>query len=393
MRATMERFYKSQPIIKQEGANSDQTNQMPQKASSTLRLTVLTEDEDIRTKDTIGNKDAMHADDEEVIPLPTNKDIITDPALFSTHLQEIDKDLNLFTNEPTLTSEGVFVSQGEGPSTCDPIMASKALDKEKLLSSHCKHGSHVAVKPMNKIDDAVSGNENLTGTWKRKPQQQNKSKEVTESMLMKRVNRDSDEEMEDAEGSRKRRAADCNAVGTPMYVATKKLKKCKKMLKAWDRDHFGSVKDNIKKLKDQLWKAEMESVRSGSYEEAARIKFELSVLESSVSRVSDLFYPDTRIWDPGKLEENFYPWEAELISRIQVSDGNAEDLLVWPLTSDGSFSVRSANRFLALADFSSQPSSSSGIEQQNFWKNIWKIRAPNRIKHFIWRAARDALPT
>ncbi|KAK7858174.1 uncharacterized protein CFP56_013819 [Quercus suber] len=164
MRATMERFYKSQPIIKQEGANSDQTNQMPQKASSTLRLTVLTEDEDIRTKDTIGNKDAMHADDEEVIPLPTNKDIITDPALFSTHLQEIDKDLNLFTNEPTLTSEGVFVSQGEGPSTCDPIMASKALDKEKLLSSHCKHGSHVAVKPMNKIDDAVSGNENLTGS-------------------------------------------------------------------------------------------------------------------------------------------------------------------------------------------------------------------------------------
>ncbi|XP_030928675.1 uncharacterized protein LOC115954851 [Quercus lobata] len=34
--------------------------------------------------------------------------------------------------------------------------------------------------------------------------------------------------------------------------------------------------------------------------------------ESSVSRVSELFYPNTRIWDPGKLEENFYPWEAEM---------------------------------------------------------------------------------
>nr|POF09032.1 hypothetical protein CFP56_14973 [Quercus suber] len=338
MRATMERFYKSQPIIKQGGANSDQTNQMPQKASSTLRLTVLTEDEDIRTKDTMGNKDAMHADDEEVSPLPTNKDIITDPVLFSTHLQEIDKDLNLFTNEPTLTSEGVIVSQGEGPFTSDPIVATKALDKDKLLTCHCKHGSHVAVKPMNKKEDAVSGKENLTGTWKRKPQQQNKSKEVTESMLMKCVNRDSDEEIEDVEGSRKRRA------------------------------HRWLPNLNYNKIISPR-------------------------RESSVSRVSDLFYPDTRIWDPGKLEENFYPWEAELISRIQVSDGNAEDLLVWPLTSDGSFSVRSANRFLALADFSSQPSSSSGIEQQNFWKNIWKIRAPNRIKHFIWRAARDALPT
>ena len=115
--------------------------------------------------------------------------------------------------------------------------------------------------------------------------------------------------------------------------------------------------------------------------------------ESSVSRVSELFYPDTRIWDPGKLEENFYPWEAEMVSRIQVSVGSVEDLLVWPLTSDGSFSVRSAYRFLASENFSSQPSSSSGIEQQNFWKKIWKIRAPNKIKHFIWRAAKDALPT
>ncbi|KAL0000585.1 hypothetical protein SO802_014366 [Lithocarpus litseifolius] len=69
--------------------------------------------------------------------------------------------------------------------------------------------------------------------------------------------------------------------------------------------------------------------------------------ESSVSRVSDLFYPDTRIWDLGKLKENFYQWEAEMVSQIQVSDGSAEDLLVWPLTPDGSFSVRSAYRFLA----------------------------------------------
>ena len=43
-----------------------------------------------------------------------------------------------------------------------------------------------------------------------------------------------------------------------------------------------------------------------------------------------MFYPNTQIWDPGKLEENFYPWEAEMVSRIQVSDGSAEDLLVWP---------------------------------------------------------------
>ena len=149
----------------------------------------------------------MHADDEEVIPLPTNKDIITDPILFNTHLQEIDKDLN---NEPMLTSEGVFFNQGDGLSISDPYVPTTVLDKEKILTSHCKHGSHVVVKPMNKEDDAVSRKENLTGTWKRQPQQQNKSKEVQESLLMKQVNRHSDEEMEDVEGSKKRRAVCSN---------------------------------------------------------------------------------------------------------------------------------------------------------------------------------------
>lgn len=54
------------------------------------------------------------------------------------------------------------------------------------------------------------------------------------------------------------RAWDCVVKGTPMFTTTKKLKRCKRMLKAWDRDHFGNVKRSIKKLKEQLWKAEKE---------------------------------------------------------------------------------------------------------------------------------------
>ena len=58
--------------------------------------------------------------------------------------------------------------------------------------------------------------------------------------------------------------------------------------------------------------------------------------ESSVSQVSELFYPNTRTWDPGKLEETFYLREAELVNQIQVGEGSA---LVWPLTANGSYSV------------------------------------------------------
>jgi len=53
-------------------------------------------------------------------------------------------------------------------------------------------------------------------------------------------------------------AWDCDVESTPMFTTTKKLKRCKQMLKAWDRDHFCNVKRSTKKLKEQLWKAEEE---------------------------------------------------------------------------------------------------------------------------------------
>lgn len=90
--------------------------------------------------------------------------------------------------------------------------------------------------------------------------------------------------------------------------------------------------------------------------------------ESTITRVSELFYSNTRIWDLGELEESFYPWEAKLVSWIQVGKGRDKELLVWPLTVYGTYSVRSAYHFLALTKASNSPSSSMGTEQQRLWK-------------------------
>ena len=79
--------------------------------------------------------------------------------------------------------------------------------------------------------------------------------------------------------------------------------------------------------------------------------------------------------------------------RIQVCEDGAEDTLIWPLTSDGDYSVRSAYRMLVSADSILQPSSSSSGNPGLVWKKIWKMRVPNKIRHFIWRAAKDSLPT
>lgn len=63
------------------------------------------------------------------------------------------------------------------------------------------------------------------------------------------------------------KAWECSPEGTPMYVTTKKLKKCKKMLKAWSKDHFGNVVQRIKRTKELLWKAEDFSARTGCWDE------------------------------------------------------------------------------------------------------------------------------
>ena len=114
---------------------------------------------------------------------------------------------------------------------------------------------------------------------------------------------------------------------------------------------------------------------------------------TSVNRVSELFVPHTKTWDPGKLALCFLPWEAEIISQIQVCTVREEDVLIWPLTTDGEYSVRSAYHFLVAAEDSLAPSSSSLVHEHSVWKKIWKMKVPNKIRHFIWSVAKDSLPT
>ena len=46
------------------------------------------------------------------------------------------------------------------------------------------------------------------------------------------------------------KAWECSPEGTSMYVTTKKLKKCKKILKAWSKDHLRMLCKGIREQKD-----------------------------------------------------------------------------------------------------------------------------------------------
>ena len=32
-------------------------------------------------------------------------------------------------------------------------------------------------------------------------------------------------------------------------------------------------------------------------------------------------------------------------------------------------------------------------KQRRFWKQLWKINTPHKVRHFAWRACKDILPT
>ena len=96
---------------------------------------------------------------------------------------------------------------------------------------------------------------------------------------------------------------------------------------------------------------------------------------AGAEKVCDLFYPNSKIWDLGLIQHILYPWEAEKILKIHFNEISTEDTLVWPLSPNGDYSIKSAYRLLAIEVTNGLPSLSGGACSL-LWKRIWKIHAP-----------------
>ena len=81
-----------------------------------------------------------------------------------------------------------------------------------------------------------------------------------------------------------------------------------------------------------------------------------------------------------------------MIMKNYVSEACNMDCLVWPKFADGCYMVKSTYQMLATEVINGTPSLSNG-EDSKVWKSIWKIRAPQKIRHFMWRAVKDSLPS
>ena len=84
--------------------------------------------------------------------------------------------------------------------------------------------------------------------------------------------------------------------------------------------------------------------------------------------------------------------EAELILKIPLSPTKVEDKLIWPHVPNGVYNVKSGYRFLVKDKLEPLLHHSSHGEGPSIWNRIWKLSLPNKVKTFLWKAYKEALP-
>ena len=114
----------------------------------------------------------------------------------------------------------------------------------------------------------------------------------------------------------------------------------------------------------------------------------------SDTRVCELIKPQSSSWNSQVIDALFYPHEAEVIKGLPLSSRLPSDKLIWAASSNGLFSVRST---YSLAINLNRPetmgTSSDNSQVRQFWRRIWSLLVPHKLRHFVWRVCKEILPT
>ena len=109
--------------------------------------------------------------------------------------------------------------------------------------------------------------------------------------------------------------------------------------------------------------------------------------------VSSLIDQTSREWKGELIDSYFFEWEANIIKNIPLCHSIQEDVLIWPFSLDGEYTVQTSYKFLQKQYMASELGSSDGTKLQPLWKKIWGLKVLGKVKHLVWRACKNAQPT
>ncbi|KAK2384992.1 putative mitochondrial protein [Trifolium repens] len=104
--------------------------------------------------------------------------------------------------------------------------------------------------------------------------------------------------------------------------------------------------------------------------------------------VNHLLCPNEKTWDSNKIHSLFPPYIANSILAVPLFDDVIEDQLVWDDDMHGNYTVKSGYNLLLQAPIETETS-----QRDEDWKWLWKIHAPPKTKHLLWRICKGCLPT
>jgi hypothetical protein len=124
------------------------------------------------------------------------------------------------------------------------------------------------------------------------------------------------------------------------------------------------------------------------------LKVQTSILERDPDiKVCDLIDCVLGWWKVGMIRDLFLSADSEAICNLALSPLRNPDKLIWLGTSNGCFSIHSANhQEMALREQGQGESSNAGVATE-VWNHIWKILALGVVRNFMWKLCSDILPT
>ncbi|KAH7544499.1 hypothetical protein JRO89_XS15G0175400 [Xanthoceras sorbifolium] len=97
-------------------------------------------------------------------------------------------------------------------------------------------------------------------------------------------------------------------------------------------------------------------------------------------------------WDSALIRSSFAPIDADCIMSLPTFVRSCPDKLMWHHSKDGKYSVKSGY-WLASSLARDGTSSSSPSAGSSWWKFLWGLNIPAKVRMFVWRACRNLLHT
>jgi hypothetical protein len=104
--------------------------------------------------------------------------------------------------------------------------------------------------------------------------------------------------------------------------------------------------------------------------------------------IHDLMMTNMKMWDKKKIEFLFLLNVANRILETPLFDMIEEDKLIWIDNPQGLYNVKSGYKLLQKLSGKIDTSST-----QVDWQSLWKINAPPKAKHLLWRMCKGCLLT